>query len=42
MSAVLDESTGQTTVVPGSFEYTEKTPVGPFDMFVALPKGCIR
>ena len=32
---VLDEETGQTTVVPDSFQYTEKTPVGPFDMFVA-------
>ena len=31
---VLDEETGQTTVVPDSFQYTEKTPVGPFDMFV--------
>lgn len=39
---VLDEETGQTTVVPDSFQYTEKTPVGPFDMFVALPKGCIQ
>ena len=28
---VLDEETGQTTVVPDSFQYTEKTPVGPFD-----------
>ena len=36
---VLDEETGQTTVVPDSFQYTEKTPVGPFDMFVALPNA---
>lgn len=39
---VVNEESGQTTVIPGSFEYTDQTPVGPFDMFVALPKGCIQ
>jgi len=35
---VVDES-GRTLVVPGSFHYVDKTPVGPFEMVQAIPTG---
>lgn len=36
---VQDEATGRTLVEPESFHYVEQTPVGPFDMVQAIPKG---
>lgn len=30
---------GRTVVVPGSFHYVDKTPVGPFEMVQAIPTG---
>ncbi len=35
---IVDES-GRTLVVPGSFHYVDKTPVGPFEMVQAIPTG---
>jgi uncharacterized ion transporter superfamily protein YfcC len=34
-----DEATGRSIVVPGSYHEVEATPVGPFDAFVAIPRG---
>ena len=31
---VVDEVSGRTLVVPGTFQYVEQSPVGPFEMFV--------
>lgn len=34
-----DPATGRDVVVPGSYHAVPRTPVGPFDAFVAIPKG---
>lgn len=39
---VLDEATGKEIIDPASFHYIEKTPVGPFEMFVSLEEGLIE
>ncbi len=36
---VVDEATGRSVVVPGSYHQIEAAPVGFFDTFVALPEG---
>ncbi|MEA4963094.1 YfcC family protein [Lutispora sp.] len=36
---VVDKATGKTIVDPDSFKYIEKTPVNPFSMLLAIPKG---
>ncbi len=36
---VVDEATGRSVVVPGSYHKVEAAPVGLFDTFVALPEG---
>lgn len=38
---VVDEATGRSVVVPGSYHRIEAAPVGVFDTFVALPEGMI-
>ncbi|MCH8961779.1 MAG: YfcC family protein [Bacteroidetes bacterium] len=38
---VVDEATGRSVVVPGSYHKVEAAPVGLFDTFVALPEGMI-
>ncbi len=37
----LDEASGYNVVDPSSFQYIEKTPVNPFKMFVAIPRGFV-
>ena len=39
---VLDEATGRMVIDPDSFHYIDKTPVGPFAMFVSLEEGLIQ
>ena len=39
---VLDEATGRMIIDPDSFHYIDKTPVGPFSMFVSLEEGLIQ
>ena len=39
---VLDEASGKEIIDPNSFQYVEKTPVGPFEMFVSLEEGLIE
>lgn len=39
---VLDEATGKMLIDPDSFHYIEKTPVGPFGMFVGIEEGLIE
>ena len=34
-----DEATGRDVVVAGTFHEVEQNPVGPFQMFVAIPLG---
>ncbi len=38
----LDEVTGRTVVVSGTFHAVERAPVGPFDALVAMPRGMIH
>ncbi len=38
----LDEATGRTVVVSGTFHNVEPAPVGPFDALVAMPRGMIN
>jgi uncharacterized ion transporter superfamily protein YfcC len=38
----LDEATGRTVVVSGTFHSVEAAPVGPFDALVAMPRGMIH
>lgn len=38
---VEDEQTGKTLVVPGSYERTEQTPIGPFGALIAVEKGMV-
>ncbi len=38
---VVDEVSGRTLVVPGTFQYVEQSPVGPFEMFVCIQQGFI-
>jgi len=37
----LDEATGRTVVVAGTYHRVERSPVGPFQAVVALPRGLI-
>lgn len=37
----LDETTGRTVVVAGTYHRVDRTPVGPFEAVVALPRGMI-
>lgn len=37
----LDPEADRTVVVPGSFHSVERAPVGPFEAFVALPRGMV-
>ena len=39
---VEDPETGREVVVAGSYEHVERSPVGPFDALVALPRGMIE
>ncbi len=39
---VVDEATGRTVVVSGTFHAVEPAPVGPFDALVAMPRGMIH
>ncbi len=39
---VLNEATGREIIDPNSFEYVEKTPVTPFEMFVCIEEGLIQ
>ena len=39
---VLDEASGKMLIDPDSFHYIEKTPVGPFGMFVGIEEGLIE
>jgi len=39
---VVDEATGRTVVVSGTFHPVEPAPVGPFDALVAMPRGMIH
>ena len=39
---VVDEATGRTVVVSGTFHAVESAPVGPFDALVAMPRGMIH
>ena len=36
---MLNEATGRTVVVPGTYAQIDATPVGLFDIFVAIPRG---
>jgi len=38
----LDEATGRTVVVSGTFHPVERAPVGPFEALVAMPRGMIH
>ncbi|MGW8267968.1 MAG: YfcC family protein [Longimicrobiales bacterium] len=38
----VDEATGRTVVVSGTFHAVEPAPVGPFDALVAMPRGMIH
>jgi uncharacterized ion transporter superfamily protein YfcC len=38
----LDEETGRTVVVPGTFQAVQPSPVGPFQAVVALPEGMLQ
>jgi uncharacterized ion transporter superfamily protein YfcC len=38
----VDEATGRTVVVSGTFHDVEPAPVGPFDAMVAMPRGMIH
>jgi uncharacterized ion transporter superfamily protein YfcC len=38
----VDEATGRTVVVSGTFHDVEPAPVGPFDALVAMPRGMIH
>lgn len=38
----VDEVSGKELIDPDSFHYVEKTPVGPFEMFVSLEEGLIQ
>lgn len=35
----IDEATGRTLAVPGTFHVTERSPITPFGLFMAIPKG---
>ena len=39
---VLDEATGRMVIDPDSFQYIDKSPVGPFGMFVGIEEGLIE
>jgi uncharacterized ion transporter superfamily protein YfcC len=39
---IVDEATGRTVVVSGTFHAVESAPVGPFDALVAMPRGMIH
>lgn len=39
---VLDEASGKMIIDPNSFHYLDKTPVGPFGLFVSLEEGLIE
>lgn len=39
---VLDEATGKQVILPESFHYLEKSPVGLFEMFVSIEEGLIE
>lgn len=39
---VMDEASGKMLIDPDSFHYIEKTPVGPFGMFVGIEEGLIE
>lgn len=38
----VDEATGRTVVVSGTFHAVDPAPVGPFDALVAMPRGMIH
>lgn len=38
----LDEVSGKELIDPNSFHYIEKTPVGPFELFVSIEEGLIE
>jgi uncharacterized ion transporter superfamily protein YfcC len=38
----LDEATGRTLAVAGTYHAVESAPVGPFDALVAMPRGMIH
>lgn len=38
----IDEATGRTLVDPSSFQYVERSPVGPFELFVSIEEGLIQ
>lgn len=39
---IQDPQTRKTVVVPGSFRYTERTPVSVSDIFLSIPKGMVN
>lgn len=39
---IVNERTGQTAVVPGSYHHVESSPVGPFGLFVKLVEGFVN
>lgn len=39
---VVDEATGRTVVVAGTYQEVEPDPVGPFEAIVALPRGMLE
>ncbi|MBQ1390812.1 MAG: YfcC family protein, partial [Firmicutes bacterium] len=39
---VINEATGREVVDPDSFHYIDKSPVGPFEMFICIEEGMIQ